>query len=87
MSYHHSPRADGGDLTASLIEVDRVVLRSRAICEANKGEANKGEANKGDVLNCYGTMRSLREARLPRSFNLPKPLRMSPSPTRNRNQS
>ena len=29
MSYHHSPRADGGDLIASLIVVDRVVLRSR----------------------------------------------------------
>ncbi len=31
-------------------------------------------ANKGDVLNCCGKMPSLRRARLPGSFNLPKQL-------------
>ena len=35
---------------------------------------------KGDVLNCCGKMPSLRRAGLPGSFNLPKQLRMSPSP-------
>ena len=39
--------------------------------------------NKGDVLNCCGKMPSLRRAGLPGSFNLPKQLRMSPSPALN----
>ncbi len=34
-----------------------------------------------DVLNCCGKMPSLRRAGLPGSFNLPKQLRTSPSPT------
>ena len=35
---------------------------------------------KGDVLNCCGKMPGLRRDGLPGSFNLPKQLRMSPSP-------
>src|SRR5271157_5854830 len=35
----------------------------------------------GDVLNCCGKMPSLRRAGLPGSFNLPKQLRASSSPT------
>jgi hypothetical protein len=53
------------------------------------GEREKGnsatrppETNKGNVLNCCGKMPSLRKAGLPGSFSLPKQLRMSPSPTR-----
>ena len=38
-------------------------------------------ANKGDVLNCCGKMPSLRKACLPELLDLPKRLRMSPSPT------
>src|SRR5208337_2310464 len=39
-------------------------------------------ANKGNDLNCCGKMPSLRTAGLPGSFNLPKQLQMSPSPTK-----
>ena len=39
------------------------------------------EGIKGDVRNCCGKMPSLRRAGFPESFNSPKQLRISPSPT------
>ena len=47
----------------------------------DEGGAASIATDKRDVLNCCGKMPGLRRAGLPGSFNLPRQLRMFPSPT------